>query len=261
MLRSKRLIIYFALLYTLLSILLNPILRGQAEALSTHDQVRAANEDEIKAALRLFADKDLSAFFSYLDSVRPKARRATAKRRQELLRQTIALATASGQITRAQIQEFQERFASILKLHHRENAQALVLFWSDQPSVTNLDGTLIIISSKSVELAESEAGLVGLIAHEVAHDYLSSSHIIAQLDTDSRCGREIELVCDGIAVATLLRLGLDPAAYAAALERNILSSPEIHRLNQGDLSYPSLETRLKMIRLVSDQFSAMAEAC
>jgi len=221
MLRGKKLAIYFALLYALLSILLNPILKGQAEALSIHHRRNKADEDEIKAALKIFAGKDLNAFFSYLDSVRPKARRGDVRRRQKLLRQAIALATAGGRTTRAQIHEFRERLAPILVLHHREHAQALVTFWSNKPAVMNINGVLIVISSKSVELAESEAGLAGLVAHEVGHDYLRSPHIIAQLDADSRRGREIELVCDGIAVATLLRLGLDPWAYAVALARHI----------------------------------------
>ena len=117
---------------------------------------------------------------------------------------------------------------------------------------------LITISSRSVKLAGSDAGLAGLVAHEVAHTYLSSSRVVDRLDDDDRCGREIELVCDGIAAATLLRLGLDPAAYAVALSNNILSSAEQSRLSRGNLLYPSLQTRLKMIRLVSAQFGATA---
>ena len=59
-------------------------------------------------------------------------------------------------------------------------------------------------------------------------------------------------------MATLLRLGLDPAAYAVALSNNILSSAELSRVNRGNLLYPSLETRLKMVSQVSAQFGATA---
>jgi hypothetical protein len=210
-----------------------------------------ANEAEIETAFRLFSGKSLGTFLAYLNEVRPKARAVDDECRQELQMRAFAMAVSRGWITPVHIRSYQQSFAQILKLHDRADILEIKIFEHDKPYVMVHCGSLIMVSSRSVELAGSEAGLLGIIAHEVAHDYLSSPQLIKRLDSDSRLGREIELVCDGIAVATLLRLGLDPADYAVALSNNILSNDEIRRLNRGDMLYPSLPARLKMISLVS----------
>jgi hypothetical protein len=163
------------------------------------------------------------------------------------------MSVSQSRTTPVQIRSYQESLAHILKLHDRADILEIEIFEHDKPYVMVHCRSLIMVSSRSVELARSEAGLIGIIAHEVAHDFLSSPELIKRLDTDNRLGREIELVCDGIAVATLLRLGFDPADYAAALSNNILSNDEIRRLNRGDMLYPSLPARLKMISLVNAQ--------
>jgi hypothetical protein len=212
-----------------------------------------ANEAEIETAFRLFSGKSLDAFFAYLNEVRPKPRAVDDECRQGLQTRAFAMAVSQSRITPVHLRSYQQSFAQILKLHDRANILEIEIFEHDQPYVMVHCGSLIMVSSRSVELARSEAGLIGIIAHEVAHDYLSSPELIKRLDTDSRLGREIELVCDGIAVATLVRLGLDPADYAVALSHNILSNDEIRRLNRGDMLYPSLPARLKMISLVTAQ--------
>jgi hypothetical protein len=211
------------------------------------------NEAEIETAFRLFSGKSLDAFFAYLNEVRPKTRAVDDECRQGLQTSAFAMATSQGWITPVHIHSYQQSFAKIRTLHGRADMLEMKIFKHDQPYVMVHCGSLIMVSSRSVELARSEAGLIGIIAHEVAHDYLSSPQIIKRLDSDSRLGREIELVCDGIAVATLLRLGHDPEDYAVALSNNILSNDEIRRLNRGDMLYPSLPARLKMIGLVSAQ--------
>jgi hypothetical protein len=211
------------------------------------------NEAEIETAFRLFSGKSLDVFFAYLNEIRPKPRAVDDECRQEPLMRAFALAVSQGLITPVHILSYQQSFAQILKLHDRADILKIEIFEHDRPYVMVHCGSLIMVSSRSVELARSEAGLLGIVAHEVAHDYLGSPQLIKRLDSDSRLGREIELVCDGIAVATLLRLGLDPADYAVALSNNILSNDEIRRLNRGDMLYPSLPARLKMISLVSAQ--------
>jgi hypothetical protein len=255
MLGSKKPTIQITLLLALLNF---PPNFAPAEMVSAPSIHRPAGEAEVETAFKLFAGKSLVAFFSYLDEVRPRTSAAAAKRRHEMLTWAVAQATANGQMTADQIRAYQQRLNPVFRLHRRENTLALVVFRSDEPYVMNHANALITVSSRSVELAGSEAGLAGLVAHEVAHDYLTSSQVINRLDTDERRGREIELVCDGIAVATLLRLGLDPAAYADALSNNILSSAELARLNRSDMLHPPLPSRLKMIRLVSAQFGVMA---
>jgi hypothetical protein len=215
------------------------------------------NYGEVRAASQFFTGRSLDEFFKYLDEVRPAAQHLDAQAHRTLSHRLKGIATATGQITEAEIESYQKRFSHIFSLHQRQ-AMILIIFPDQHPSAAIHGSKVIAISTRSVELAESQAGLAGMIAHEVAHEYLTSPRLTSLLDQDARLDREIELVCDGIAVASLLRLGMSPEAYAHALSAQIAhqkNSPE----NIPHL-YPSLSTRLEMIRSVAAEFRDKAKS-
>ena len=171
MLRNKKLTNQLPLLLALLNFPPSFIPTEIAPAPKTR---RLAGEAEIETALKLFTGKTLSGFFSYLDDVRPTTSDADAKRMHEMLARAITLATVDGRLTAGQIRTYQQRLSPVLRLHRCEDTLALVVFRSNEPYVMNHANALITISSRSVKLAGSDAGLAGLVAHEVAHTYLSS---------------------------------------------------------------------------------------
>ena len=68
--------------------------------------------------------------------------------------------------------------------------------------------------------------------------------------------RELELFCDAVAAASLIALGLDPARYAAILERAVNFSPESAMLNNGERQMPTIALRLRDIGEITAQLSA-----
>ena len=100
MLGNKKPTIRLSLMLALLNLPPNFIPAEMAPAPSTR---RLAGEAEIETALKLFAGKTLSGFFSYLDEVRPKTSDADAKRMHEMLAGAITLATVDGRLTAGQI--------------------------------------------------------------------------------------------------------------------------------------------------------------
>ena len=66
--------------------------------------------------------------------------------------------------------------------------------------------------------------------------------------------REIELLCDGIAVITLERLGLDPADLVSGVEK--IGSLNRRIVNLDRLSHPSFDERFKFIRAMTELVKA-----
>lgn len=224
----------------------------------TPDSSVIPDYSEIQTASRIFTGRSLDDFFKYLGHVRPVAQKLNAGTQRTLSKRVREIAMATGQITESRIEDYQRCFTPIFTLHQREGHIILIIFPDQEPSVTIHNNRVIAISTRSVELAESEAGLAGIIAHEVAHEYLTSPRLTSLLDQDARLDHEIELVCDGIAVASLLRLGMDPQAYARSLSAQVRNQKNTS--NDRLSLHPALATRLAMIRSVSAWFSPPARS-
>jgi|GEM_PF-1889780 len=214
---------------------------------------------EVNVAMRPFAGLTLDQFFGVLDEIRPTLKRESRIDRAELHRRITRIANAGGRLDLGLLERWRAKLAPVFRVHQCEGRLTLFIFPDDEPFVMTHAGVLITLSTKSVQLAAGEAGLAGIVAHEVAHEYLASPLIVERLDRGPDLQREIELVCDGIAVATLIKLGLDPQAYAAALTSQIQASKSSYEVRCDNPTHPPLPTRLEMIRRVHESF-AQAES-
>ena len=70
------------------------------------------------------------------------------------------------------------------------------------------DRAVILVSANALPLLEKEE-FAALVAHEIGHEYVWTDYRRAVQRHDQARIRELELRCDGIAVLTLRRLGLD----------------------------------------------------
>ncbi len=188
------------------------------------------NEVEVRAAMRQFTGKGLAEFFAYLQQMRRAPAEDSA--RAALLHRVKNLAVNSKELDPMLIRQWQAALAPVFKLHQREGQFEVIIFPDDEPFVRTYAEAIILISTRSVQLAASRAGLAGLVAHEIAHEYLTSLELLAPLESGLRRQREIELVCDGIAAATLIKLGMNPEDYARALANHLAASGELARLKQ-----------------------------
>jgi len=104
-----------------------------------------------------------------------------------------------------------------------------------------------IIKTTKLMLITSEAELRGIVAHELAHEYLWEERERAFSEKDESLLREIELFCDAVAAITLKEIGDDPAHLARALERMTYIGITAGNVTRSETkTHPSLGARLKL---------------
>jgi hypothetical protein len=98
-----------------------------------------------------------------------------------------------------------------------------------------------------VELLTAEE-LQALVAHEIGHEYVWQKYASAKTRGDAKRLRELELVCDAIAVATLTILGLPPDRLETATEKIFRYNRERFGMALNQANYPSLKQRGQLIK-------------
>jgi hypothetical protein len=89
-----------------------------------------------------------------------------------------------------------------------------------------------------------------LVAHEIAYDYSWQDYRRAMARNDHKKRQELELRCDGIALLTLRRHGIDPEHLVSAVQK-------VMRFNQRrdavatSASYVPLNERIAFIRAMA----------
>jgi hypothetical protein len=93
--------------------------------------------------------------------------------------------------------------------------------------------------------------LQALVAHEIAHEYVWQQYEDAKRRKDAKRLRELELVCDAIAVRTLVQEGVSPERLQTAIEKSDWYNRERFGVALNQHNYPSLEERRQLIERVS----------
>ena len=106
-----------------------------------------------------------------------------------------------------------------------------------------VERAVIIITTRMMVIASDEE-IRGIVAHELAHEYVWEELAKARIEKDAKLMRECELFCDAVAAFTLKETGDDPASYGRIIERlTILGG--ITTLKESD-THPSLDARKKL---------------
>src|SRR5882724_4058590 len=200
----------------------------------------------IKHALAPFAGRSIDGIFIYLDQIRPAPVKDSDK---ALLLQETPLATGEAAVRDPkQLAMLKKRIRPALALHRRITLADFYIFHFPYPVATNKPGALIGISTTMLGLiGDDDSALIGIMSHELAHEYVAMQMVDAYLNHDLTRQRELELFCDAVAVATLIALNLDPAKYASVLERGVNFSPEVAKLNNGERDMPNISLRKRLI--------------
>ena len=134
----------------------------------------------------------------------------------------------------------------MLEYHDRDGKLPVYVVRSEQPKAYVVMRTALIITTK-LTLITDEAELRGIVAHELAHEYLGEEREQASKSGDEGRLREIELFCDAVAVVTLNEIGDDPASYALALKRMTYIGITAGSATRSETkSHPSLDDRVKL---------------
>ena len=169
--------------------------------------------------------------------MRPEAVSQTDK---SLLMRELPLVNAHNRVEDGrQLVRLYARVETTLELYKRHGIVDLVIFRDSRPIVYSKPGVVLVISTEVLKIVGSDdAALIGLVAHELAHEYVAMQMLSALRSGDLSRIRELELFCDAVATVVLLNLGLDPAHYASVLRRIATHSQAAAALNDGSNSHP-----------------------
>jgi hypothetical protein len=193
----------------------------------------------------LFTAKSLADVHAEITAMRPPAVSASDK---QILLRDLPQVTGSTRVTGPQLDCLAARLQTTLEFHGRAGVVELVLFRDPRPIVFSKPGVVVGLSTEVVKLVgDDDAALVGVVAHELAHEYVAIAKFDARASKDKVKLQELELFCDGVAVVTLLALRLDPARYSTALTKICTHSHAAREMNDGSGTHPALATRLRLI--------------
>jgi hypothetical protein len=105
---------------------------------------------------------------------------------------------------------------------------------------------VILISAPALRLLDADE-LQALLAHEIGHEYIWPEY---ERQTTFGDVKELELVCDGIAIVILRELGIDASRLVGGIEK-------LTRFNQrfkkplNEASYPTVDKRRAFARAVT----------
>ena len=93
--------------------------------------------------------------------------------------------------------------------------------------------------------------LQALVAHEVGHEYFWGDYFLARRDNNQSFLRRLELLCDGFAVITLERVGVNPERLISALDKISRFNRDRFGVAVTETNYPTLGERRRFVeRLV-----------
>lgn len=147
------------------------------------------------------------------------------------------------------VDELNAALQPVLDYHERGKMPIYVLR-SEQPKAYMVERAVIIITTRMMVIASNEE-IRGIIAHELAHEYMWGERLKAMKEKDGKLMRECELFCDAVAAFTLKEIGDDPSSYGRIIERlTIIGITAGNATRQESDTHPSLDARKKLNRFL-----------
>ena len=112
----------------------------------------------------------------------------------------------------------------VLAYHHRRDRITFTIIDVAPAFIGLHERAVILVSARALSLVNTEE-FAALVAHEIGHEFVWKEYQLAVERRDHDRIRELELRCDGIAVLTLRRLGLDAERLVSAVNAARSASP------------------------------------
>jgi hypothetical protein len=110
--------------------------------------------------------------------------------------------------------------------------------------------SVILISNSAFMLLDSEE-LQALAAHEIGHEYFTVDYENAFRTRDHRRLKDLELLCDAIAIVTVHRLGMNPDRLLGAVEKITRYNQKRFPTRIDGTNYPTIAERRSFARKVT----------
>jgi Zn-dependent protease with chaperone function len=206
----------------------------------------AQDDSVLEPALHYFTRHDAGDILALFDSVRP-APVSDAERGRSL-----AMLPTEGDLRDLDTAQRKKVAAvrRVLELHRREAVYVIKVIAVPQAAVALHDRAVVLVSERALDLLDADE-LQALVAHEVGHEYFWGEYFQGRRDNSQSSLRRLELLCDGFAVITLQRVGLNPKRLTAALEKIGRYNRDRFGVAVNENNYPALSERRRFVgRLV-----------
>lgn len=135
---------------------------------------------------------------------------------------------------------------AVLRFHDRRDVYSLKVI--DVPQATiGIHGRAVVLISRPALRVLTVKELQGLIAHEIGHEFFWDDYESARDRADFQALQEVELKSDGVAVVTMMALGLDPSSLLSAV-RNLIRFNKAFGTAANVAAYPTLADRTHFVR-------------
>ena len=173
----------------------------------------AQRQDAVDRVLESLLRTDANTFWAHLVESRPTPVTAEFKgaARREL--------PQKGEITNLKRSAKQKLVGieKILQMHGRKDAYDIMVIDGPDAFVGLYARSVVLISLPALDHLNQEE-LQAAIAHEAGHEYVWSEFEEARRRDDFDRLKELELLCDAVAVITLQRAGLNPHSMVSCFE-------------------------------------------
>ena len=137
----------------------------------------------------------------------------------------------------------------VLELHQREAVyviKVMNVIEVPQAAVALHGRAVVLVSERALDLLDAEE-LQALVAHEVGHEYFWGEYFRARRDNGQSSLRRLELLCDGFAVITLRRAGVNPKRLTSALEKIAGYNRDRFGIAVNEGHYPAASERRRFV--------------
>jgi hypothetical protein len=227
-----------------LVLLVCELMINTANAFAQEGRGAGKSNESADKALAWFRKLAGASVDDYLRRIRPGKVPASFKA------QVVANVTKGGEIRVSP--GMRSRLAAlnpVLQFHDRADVVEIKVINLDYAFVGFQARAVLLISEKALNLLTTEE-LQATVAHEMGHEYFWNEYHVARRNKQFELMREIELRCDGIAVLTLDRLGLDPSNLAKAIHR--IRTFNLKPIASDTFYYPTPTERLYFIRKMTE---------
>lgn len=140
--------------------------------------------------------------------------------------------------------------AAVLRVHRRENDYVLKVVESRQARLGLYERCVLLITDTALRVLSTKE-LLAVVAHEIGHEYVWEEFAEAQKQADYRRMQILELVCDGVAILTLHRLGLPDSALVGGF-RAMTKADRVNGIEVDGRAHPTLQEREQFVRRLAE---------
>lgn len=194
---------------------------------------------------------DPSAFVQFLKTARPEP--VSAEDKARVLRSL----PEEGEVTRLNAAARQKLAALVEVLRPNERVSVYAIKVIDVPQAAiGLHGRAVLLISESALTRLDADELQALLAHEIAHEYVWTERERAFQFADHSHLKDLELMCDGIAIVTLHGLGMDVSRLMSGVQKIGRFNRERFGTANNEKDYPTIPQRQAFAGAVTAWISA-----